>query len=339
MEPCEEARETCGGVCAATSQWLGVRGICFQAENTTAKDDWSYVGDGFGAYEKVSTYSYVGQGCGSFDKMEVEKKIYSWQPTKCCCCLCLLPCLLVLASGGIYLASAWKVLPSPVLHLIPDLLSTTAQPHSNQQDHANTPTQNPTSRKIHVSTTIQPSTGQSFANMSTPNASSDRFLNLTSSPYNCSVEYSSWNETWSQSKRTWCCNFDERGCPTTKTMTKRNKTTIYHCKVGLSNWEVGWSMKKKTWCCLHARLGCPKTVPVMVETLNNSTPKNMTSDIGCNTTCSYNGTSATCEARIRHSANHFFRGRPKSCESAHDLVVLRCPSCSACPFADTICTG
>jgi len=73
----------------------------------------------------------------------------------------------------------------------------------------------------------------------------------TSMPFDCEAGYWNWQKGWSESKKLWCCNNRNRGCPSTST------GEPYDCQAGLSNWQSGWSRGKKLWCCTVKNLGCP----------------------------------------------------------------------------------
>jgi hypothetical protein len=66
---------------------------------------------------------------------------------------------------------------------------------------------------------------------------------------------------WSEAKKTWCCEREEKGCGEKR----------YDCDAGLSNAENGWSEAKKTWCCDHEEKGCgevtsPSSAPTAAPT-------------------------------------------------------------------------
>lgn len=75
-------------------------------------------------------------------------------------------------------------------------------------------------------------------------------LATTSEPFDCEAGYWNWEKGWSDSKKHWCCDFQNRGCP------KVTTSYPYDCMAGLSSWQHGWSISKKQWCCTHFNRGC-----------------------------------------------------------------------------------
>jgi len=73
----------------------------------------------------------------------------------------------------------------------------------------------------------------------------------SSMPFDCEAGFWNWQKGWSDPKKTWCCNHQDRGCPSTST------GEPYDCQAGLGNNLVGWSRGKKLWCCTVKNLGCP----------------------------------------------------------------------------------
>jgi hypothetical protein len=60
---------------------------------------------------------------------------------------------------------------------------------------------------------------------------------------------------WSEAKKTWCCEREEKGCGEER----------YDCDAGLSNAERGWSEAKKAWCCEREEKGCGEAAPPKSE--------------------------------------------------------------------------
>ena len=88
--------------------------------------------------------------------------------------------------------------------------------------------------------------------------------------YDCNAGYSNWYFGWSEVKKTWCCDHEDKGCPGTWHGSLHLHHVhishdvgvatgkIYDCDAGFSNWLQGWSDSKKKWCCSHKDKGCPK---------------------------------------------------------------------------------
>ncbi|CAK9113002.1 unnamed protein product, partial [Durusdinium trenchii] len=108
---------------------------------------------------------------------------------------------------------------------------------------------------------------------------------IVSHAYDCDEGVHTWHDTWSHSKRLYCCWRRSIGCPHSHTIYHTH--TVYHTKVvpkkvvmppkiiykdvtvhhtididcnsGYSNWYYGWSNYKKHYCCSHEKRGCPGT--------------------------------------------------------------------------------
>jgi len=61
--------------------------------------------------------------------------------------------------------------------------------------------------------------------------------------FDCEAGYSNWVSGWSEQKKTFCCNKEEKGCQ-------------FDCNAGYSNWIAGWSSGKKQFCCETEHKGC-----------------------------------------------------------------------------------
>jgi len=73
----------------------------------------------------------------------------------------------------------------------------------------------------------------------------------TSKPYDCEAGYSNWEAGWSEDKKAWCCDNEQKACPET--------SRPYDCEAGYSNWEAGWSEDKQAWCCDNEQRACSGT--------------------------------------------------------------------------------
>merc|ERR1712187_834779 len=83
----------------------------------------------------------------------------------------------------------------------------------------------------------------------------------TSAPvvFDCSAGFNNWQAGWSASKKLFCCTREGRGCDPTTAMPVVTTSCPYDCSAGLPNWHIGWSASKKAWCCQHKGIGCPST--------------------------------------------------------------------------------
>jgi len=117
-----------------------------------------------------------------------------------------------------------------------------------------------------------------------PQPTSSTTLATTALPFDCNEGFGNW-ESWSITKKSWCCTNEDKGCPTTQAPTPPPTTQApptppptpptppstppptppptppttalpYDCNAGVANWMVGWSAAKKAYCCQHGGKGC-----------------------------------------------------------------------------------
>mmetsp|Transcript_62195 Transcript_62195/g.181580 ORF Transcript_62195/g.181580 Transcript_62195/m.181580 type:complete len:410 (-) Transcript_62195:77-1306(-) len=72
--------------------------------------------------------------------------------------------------------------------------------------------------------------------------------------YDCTAERGDWQQTWSPSKKAWCCLYNNFGC-------SESYAGQYDCNADFLDWVKHWSKDKQVWCCLHTRRGCPTAGP------------------------------------------------------------------------------
>merc|ERR1719507_910366 len=93
----------CGGCCAPSAGECsgacgGAETACCEAAGAVTSAGWSYVGQGNGSYNPLTSYSYAGEGAGSYER-EVVTTFYGWKFRKCCLgllALLLIPALIYL---------------------------------------------------------------------------------------------------------------------------------------------------------------------------------------------------------------------------------------------------
>jgi len=145
------------GFCPGSS---AEEGLCMEADKWEKKDKWKHVGKGKGAYELVSRYEDVGAGKGNFKELTEEPK------PKCSrCCLCWLFLLILALLLGLYWSLAkwvFKDWPHPETAL-PEAL-----------------------RSIGV---------------------------MPSKPYECESKHMNWMDEWSAEHKDWCCSHEQMACP------------------------------------------------------------------------------------------------------------------------------
>lgn len=65
--------------------------------------------------------------------------------------------------------------------------------------------------------------------------------------FDCNVSLSEWQGTWPLKKMAWCCKNEQKGCA---------EDDIFDCQKGLSTWRTSWTMAKQKWCCENGGIGC-----------------------------------------------------------------------------------
>merc|ERR1719195_2582783 len=80
----------------------------------------------------------------------------------------------------------------------------------------------------------------------------------TAPQFDCVAGFANWAQGWSPSKKAWCCQHASKGCQVLGTSSKR-----FDCNIEFSNWQAGWSAGKRAWCCQHESKGCPLPPPTL----------------------------------------------------------------------------
>lgn len=74
--------------------------------------------------------------------------------------------------------------------------------------------------------------------------------------FDCRNGIESWQQSWSPTKKNWCCAHKGAGCPPGGL----NQDAKFNCAEGFSSWQWGWSDDKKKYCCAVEGKGCPEVV-------------------------------------------------------------------------------
>jgi hypothetical protein len=69
---------------------------------------------------------------------------------------------------------------------------------------------------------------------------------------------------WSIGKKTWCCEHEGWGCPTTTALPSATTVPSFNCTQGHANPAVGWSDAQKAWCCWQGLAPCPAALAFAV---------------------------------------------------------------------------
>mmetsp|Transcript_32056 Transcript_32056/g.89287 ORF Transcript_32056/g.89287 Transcript_32056/m.89287 type:complete len:168 (+) Transcript_32056:366-869(+) len=75
-----------------------------------------------------------------------------------------------------------------------------------------------------------------------------------SSLYDCAVDYTTWQQSWTLGQKVWCCRKFERGCPDMPTPT--SPPVVFDCADGIETWSTGWTRQKRAFCCQNEGKGC-----------------------------------------------------------------------------------
>ncbi|CAJ1393551.1 unnamed protein product [Effrenium voratum] len=125
--------------------------------------------------------------------------------------------------------------------------------------------------------------------------------------YDCHAGFSNWLHGWSDSKKTWCCSREQKGC------------VKFECFDGD---QTQWHSEKQSWCCSNFQRGCPHTT---------------LSPLGCRTPCTHSGNTALCMDRIKWTSDHIFSSHPNACALAYSKVQVECDVCRACSIEAAGC--
>eukprot|EP00440_Ansanella_granifera_P064305 gb/GFBE01069720.1/.p1 GENE.gb/GFBE01069720.1/~~gb/GFBE01069720.1/.p1 ORF type:complete len:304 (+),score=24.72 gb/GFBE01069720.1/:1-912(+) len=139
---------------------------------------------------------------------------------------------------------------------------------------------------------------------------------------------------WSSSKRDWCCQNHQVGCPQADIQTI-TPAVIFDCDEGFEQWERNWSEQKSHWCCSNEQKGCdaPATstdAPPHVPASTAAPAAPTTDPRGCDTPCTEAGKTFSCKDRIQFAATHAYANKEGACKSAYSQVQVECSVCAAC---------
>mmetsp|Transcript_103333 Transcript_103333/g.313571 ORF Transcript_103333/g.313571 Transcript_103333/m.313571 type:complete len:569 (-) Transcript_103333:17-1723(-) len=157
----------------------------------------------------------------------------------------------------------------------------------------------------------------------------------TAGPFDCRAGRGSWAVAWSAEKIFWCCQpgGGPDGCPVEPTPTPTAAATAATA-AATSSTAASVTTTATTTATTASQ---PPTTSSTTATI---TPRGvrMAPSSGCNATCFYYRTAATCSERIQYAANNRFSARPESCSLAHAMVLQQCPTCVNCHHDATGCT-
>mmetsp|Transcript_111699 Transcript_111699/g.299811 ORF Transcript_111699/g.299811 Transcript_111699/m.299811 type:complete len:218 (-) Transcript_111699:70-723(-) len=79
--------------------------------------------------------------------------------------------------------------------------------------------------------------------------------------YDCEEFYSTWQTSWSASKKRWCCTEHLRGCERQPLAPTPSAQPGYDCVDGWFDWQRRWPPAQQSWCCAAFGQGCPPGRP------------------------------------------------------------------------------
>jgi len=83
----------------------------------------------------------------------------------------------------------------------------------------------------------------------------------TTKTFDCMNDYQNWRWSWTDTKRTWCCEHKGLGCKNDGVDTSA-KAGVYHdCRASPTNVRSEWSDEKQNWCCKHQGVACSAVNP------------------------------------------------------------------------------
>jgi len=194
---------------------------CFESESTITGTNWTFVGEGKGAYSKLQNYNYVGAGVGAFEK-EVTTKYYGWKMRKCC----------VAILGAMLLASLSFLVVTEVLPRVKQ------QQQQQQQQSASPPS--PRSATVIYPHAPTPSPGP----------------NSTAPALNCtSTDLSAAQVDWCcKFYDVGCSRTRTKSTPTSKRSGTLQQEVLFDCTLGPANQWQTWNSQHQQWCCQNKKV-------------------------------------------------------------------------------------
>ncbi|CAE7223738.1 slc38a2 [Symbiodinium pilosum] len=240
----------------------GLEEFCFEPVGEEKTSKWNQVGPKKGSYIQIDTYQNVGQGFGDYDKSRsgdfhkvregsgAYKQIQTYQH--------------VGAGLGNYdkedvtSYSGWKlkkgcliVLVILVVLLVSAVAYLLMHKDPNAAFHQG--------EIAHSHALLDHDCNAGYATWQSSWSDSKKAFCCSSigvacsqTSYDCDAGYDQWQSLWSSEKKDYCCDRTGRGC------SKAYAEDPYDCQVGLDNWQSTWSQGKQLWCCSTHQLGCPQ---------------------------------------------------------------------------------
>lgn len=316
--------------------------MCCESTPNQRAPDWSFVGEGMGAYEKVETFNYVGQGMGSFQNTrEVAPFRNSSGPRTLCVGLLVAAAVISL----VYLIFSELGRHGRAIGTTPSRYRFDCEAG---QWNANRGWSE--EKKAYCCQTS--GTGCARPTPTTQPGNPHNFV--------CNAGTKNWKKGWSDAKKTYCCRTAHIGCdrPTTTTHAQPATGCDTKCRVDGKDWSCKDRMQ---WAASHEYQGqtnacnvaynhvigqCPACNRCPISTLLSSStcqkapapaPSPVAPAGGCSAQCQLNGQSHSCASRIKFLADSKYGTATNKCTKAYREVLTECDMCTGCPLSDTGC--
>lgn len=89
--------------------------------------------------------------------------------------------------------------------------------------------------------------GFTWESLRTPGPSESSVSRFTK-PFRCDVALDNFHAAWSQAKKAWCCQNEQKGC----SLQEPALQLTYDCRGD----TIDWPRAKRDWCCIHKVIGC-----------------------------------------------------------------------------------
>jgi len=222
--------------------------------------EWSYVGEGRGAYKVIEQIVYVGEGNGSLTPQPSSPAV----PQRSLKVRCFIGFYYVIVSMTVV------CLVIGTVFLVPSVLGMISPAMANPSSEA--AQQRSTFEMLNDSTA---SFNCSLVDsMSTWSAERRRWCcdsdHVGCPPFSCKAQAATRDANSSEFERNWCCRYHGIGCSSTASANSTARPGAGHspdgaglldalpfdCVVGYANWRRVWSRAKQRFCCKYGGRGC-----------------------------------------------------------------------------------
>merc|ERR1740121_2528555 len=124
--------------------------------------------------------------------------------------------------------------------------------------------------------------------------------------YDCHAEYDMWKTAWTPDWKAWCCEHEQRGCPSTTITTATSSTA---------------------------------TTTTRTTSRTSTVTTTTTEGEGCSALCEVDNVNNTCGDRIHWATKNEEREKKHPCAAARALVLKQCSICGGCSLEAVGCSG